>query len=256
MYFQKPSINNFENGISVPRPSLGPIHFDGDTAFYYLLVVAFIIMALLVINLQRSTTGLRLAAVRSSEPAAATLGVSIVRAKLMVFSLSAFVAAVGGGFFASYARAARPANFFELLGIVWLALVVTWGVRSVTGAMLGGLSFALFPQIFSEYHWMIVVILLLILFGVANQSRVGAITAVSLLVVGVVAVLVSDSVTSTVTDHIGEVPTTLFGFGAIMVAREPRGVLYDAKKRRHERKMQRAAKRAPAPRPEAELVSA
>jgi branched-chain amino acid transport system permease protein len=256
MYFAKRSINNFENGIRVPRPSLGPIDFDGDTSFYYLLVVVFILMALLVINLQRSTTGLRLAAVRSSEPAAATLGVSIVRAKLMVFSLSAFVAAVGGGFFVSYARAARTANFFELLGIVWLALVVTWGVRSVTGALLGGLSFALFPQLFAEYHWLIVVILLLILFGMANQSKAGLITAVSLLVVGVTAVLVSDSVTSTVTDHIGEVPTTLFGFGAIMVAREPRGVLYDAKKRRMERKAQRAAKRPVEPALEPELVQA
>jgi branched-chain amino acid transport system permease protein len=243
MYFQKRSINNFENGIAVPRPSLGFIDFDGDTSFYYLLVVTFILMALLVLNLQRSTTGLRLAAVRSSEAASATLGVSIVRAKLVAFSLSAFVAAVGGGFFVSYAGAARTANFAELLGIVWLALVVTWGMRSVTGALLGGLSFALFPQLFHEYHWLIVVILLLILFGMANQSRAGLVTAATLFIVGAVVLLAFDGVTDTVTDHIGEVPTALFGFGAIMVAREPRGVLYDAKKRRMERKAQRAAKR-------------
>jgi branched-chain amino acid transport system permease protein len=247
MYFQKASVNNFGNGIKVPRPSLGFMDFDGDTAFYYLLVVVFILMALLVINLQRSTTGLRLAAVRSSEPASATLGVSIVRAKLTVFALSAFVAAIGGGFFVSYARAARTENFAELLGIVWLALVVTWGVRSVTGALLGGLTFALFPQLFSQYHWLIVVVLLLILFGMANQSKAGMVTAGVLLAVGVVVYFGFDSVTDTITKRVGEVPTVFFGFGAIMVAREPRGVLYDAKKRRMERKAHRAAKRPAQP---------
>jgi branched-chain amino acid transport system permease protein len=256
MYFAKRSVNNLGNGIRVPRPSLGFVDFKGDTAFYYLLVVVFILMALLVINLQRSTTGLRLAALRSSEPAAATLGVSIVRAKLLVFSLSAFVAAIGGGFFVSYAHTARTENFLELVGVVWLALVVTWGVRSVTGALLGGLTFALFPQLFSQYHWLIVVTLLLVLVGIGNQSRAGLIAAVVLLVVGLAAVLISDSVTSTVTDHIGEVPNTLFGFGAIMVAREPRGILYDAKKRRLERKAQRAAKRPADPVREPELVQA
>jgi branched-chain amino acid transport system permease protein len=260
MYFQKESVNNFDQGIPIDRPSLGFVDFDGDTAFYYLLVVVFVVMGLLVLNLQRSTTGLRLAAVRSSEPAAATLGVSIVRAKLVVFSLSAFVAAIGGGFFVSYAGNARPFNFYELIGIVWLALVVTWGVRSVTGALLGGLAYALFPQIFLEYEWTILVILLLILFGMANQSRAGAVTAGLLLVLGVAGLTLTDTVKDTVLDHIGEVPITLFGFGAIMVAREPRGVLYDAKKRRRERRLQRAARRAAtddaAAAAEAELVRA
>ncbi len=107
--------------------------------------------------------------------------------------------------------------------------MVTWGVRSITGALLAGLTFALFPQLFSQYHWLIVVVLLLILFGMANQSRAGMITAGVLLAVGLVVYFGFHSVTDTITKRVGEVPTTLFGFGAIMVAREPRGVLYDAK---------------------------
>ena len=38
-----------------------------------------------------------------------------------------------------------------LVGIVWLAVVVTWGVRSIAGALLAGLTYAVFPQLASEY---------------------------------------------------------------------------------------------------------
>ena len=45
---------------------IGPIGFRGDTAFYYLLLVVFCALALLVVNLRRSTTGLVLASMRES----------------------------------------------------------------------------------------------------------------------------------------------------------------------------------------------
>jgi branched-chain amino acid transport system permease protein len=196
MYFQLKSVNNFDSGVRVPRPVLGAVDFSGDRAFYYLLVVSFVVVALLVINLQRSTTGLTLAAVRSSEPAAATLGISVVRAKLVAFGVSAFIAGLGGGLFVTYARIAQPFQAFNsLLGIVWLAVVVTWGVRSVLGALLAGLAFAVFPQLFSEHlsgAWL-------------------------------------------------EVPTMLFGLGAIGLAHEPRGVLHQITDGRRRRRARAAA---------------
>jgi branched-chain amino acid transport system permease protein len=177
MYFQLKSVNNFDSGVRVPRPAIGPVDFSDDRAFYYLLVALFVVVALGVVNFQRSTTGLTLAAVRSSEPAAATLGISVVRAKLVAFGLSAFIAALGGGLFVSYARIAQPFQAFNsLLGIVWLAVVVTWGVRSVTGALLAGLAFAVFPQLFSEHlsgAWLEVPVMLFGLgaIGLAHEPR-------------------------------------------------------------------------------------
>ena len=181
LYFQLQSVNNFDSGVVVPRPRVGSISFGDDRAFYYLLVGLFLVVALVVANLQRSTTGMTLAAVRTSAPAAATLGISVTRAKLTAFGVSAFIAALGGGMYAIYAERAQPSQSFNsLLGIVWLAVVVTWGIRSVAGALLAGLAFAVFPQLFAEHldgAWL-------------------------------------------------EVPTMLFGLGAIGLAREPRGVLH------------------------------
>ncbi len=199
LFFQLERINNFDSGVRVPRPVLGPVNFGDDRAFYYLLVVAFLVVALLVLNLQRSTTGMALDALRSSEAAAATVGVGIVRAKLAAFGVSAFIAALGGGFYVTYARIAQPAQAFNaLLGAVWLAVVVTWGVRSVGGALAAGLALAVLPQLFSEHlsgGWL-------------------------------------------------EVPTVLFGLGAIALAREPRGVLVQVAERRRERRAARARRPA------------
>jgi branched-chain amino acid transport system permease protein len=199
MYFQQKSVNNFDSGVAVPRPVMGSLSFGDDRAFYYLLVGAFVLFAVLVVNVKRSRTGLTLAATRSSEAAAATLGIRVSLAKMSAFGISAFIAAVGGGLYVTYAERSLPARSFNsLIGVVWLAVVVTWGVRSVAGALLAGLAFAVFPQLFSEYlpsGWL-------------------------------------------------EVPTILFGLGAIALAREPRGVLFQMTERRHARRAKRAARQA------------
>ena len=133
---------------------------------------------------------------RSSEPATATLGISVVRSKLVAFGLSAFIAGIGGALFATYSQRATPQQFSMLIGVVWLAVVVTWGVRSIAGALLAGLTFAIFPQLASEHlsgAWL-------------------------------------------------ELPTVLFGLGAIGLAREPRGLMHQIVHGRRDRQRRRKDK--------------
>lgn len=198
-YFQLDSVNNFDSGVRVPRPQ----GFGDDTSFFYLLAGLFLAIALLVRTIKRSTTGLNLSAMRSSEPATATLGISIVWSKLAAFGISAFIAGIGGGLYATYSGAAVPRQYLPLIGVVWLAVVVTWGVRSITGALLAGLSYAVFPQLVVEH-----------LTGDAWR----------------------------------ELPTIMFGLGAIGLARDPRGVVHQIvfghRERARRREMERDACRA------------
>jgi branched-chain amino acid transport system permease protein len=164
-------------GVIVNRPSFA----HGDLAFAYLALAVFLIFALVTWNLRRSTSGIALRAVRDSQPAARTLGLSILQVKILVSALGAFVAAVGGGFLAMDTEVAQPASFATFAGLVWLAVVVTMGVRSVTAAALSGVVFALLPGVFQTYvpvRW-------------------------------------------------AEVPASLFGLGAIAIARHPEGVVVD-----------------------------
>ena len=138
-----------QGGLGVP---LNPPRFaNGTMAFAYLTLAVFAVFAALTLNLRRATSGLALRAVRDSEPAARTLGLSVVQVKVIVGSIAAFVAAVGGGFLAMDARNAQPQTYATFLGLVWLAVVVTLGVRSVTAAALAGMSFSLVNGVFQSY---------------------------------------------------------------------------------------------------------
>ena len=130
-------------GVNLPRPSFA----QSDLGYTYLTLAVFCVIALLIVNLRRSTTGLAVSAVRWSEPAARTMGLSIVKVKLLVFALSAFTAGIAGGFISMFAQSSQTESFTTFTGLVWLAIIVANGVRNNLAAITAGLSLALFPAI-------------------------------------------------------------------------------------------------------------
>jgi branched-chain amino acid transport system permease protein len=140
-------------GVFLARPLLGPIHFDGDRSFLYLALAIFVLLSLLVRNLRKSTTGMTLVAIRSSETGVSTIGHSVVRSKLVAFAVSGFIAAVGGGMLAFYGLRSHPSSYVTLTGIIWLAVVVTFGVRTSVGPLLAGLAFTVLPELIGTWHW-------------------------------------------------------------------------------------------------------
>ena len=203
LVFAKDEYDNFGSGVEIGRP-FGIDSLD-RTAMYVLVAAVLCVVALSIVNVKRSTTGLVFASMRSSEPASATLGISVVRAKLLAFATSAFVAGLGGAMYASTFERATVRQFSVLLGIVWLAIVVTWGVRSVVGAIVAGIVFVVVPQWVTSHYSV---------FGLFTLS-----------------------------DGWQDVPTLMFGLGAIALAREPRGVIFDVANQHRLRRMRRAAKR-------------
>jgi branched-chain amino acid transport system permease protein len=134
-------------GVAVSRPGF----LSGNEAFAYVALAVFVVIAVMVVNLRRSTTGLALAAVRYSEPGARTVGLSVLGMKLLVAAIGAFIAAVGGGLLALNYGYALPTSYATFGGLVWLAVFVTIGLRSITAAAIAGLSFTLVPGIFQTY---------------------------------------------------------------------------------------------------------
>jgi|SRR5271165_2907772 len=147
LVFQRNIFTNSGLGVNLNRPDWA----STDRAFAYMVLGAFIIVALLVFNLRRSTTGLALNAVRWSNPGARTLGISVFQMKVLVAGLAAMVAGIGGGLLASAQTSAQPANFSTFLGVVWLAVLVSVGVRSNAAALVAGLTFTLLPGITLAY---------------------------------------------------------------------------------------------------------
>jgi branched-chain amino acid transport system permease protein len=134
-------------GVILDRPGFA---LD-DRMFSYLCVVVIAIIGLGILNLRRSTVGLALSATRTSEAGSRMIGLSVVQAKLVASGLGAFVAAIGGTLLAMYAGAAIPSTFATLGALTWLAVVVTVGVRSITAAVVAGLSLTILPGVVQTY---------------------------------------------------------------------------------------------------------
>jgi branched-chain amino acid transport system permease protein len=167
--------------------SLQPVHVLGHPMsfynwLYYLawtLALAGYILSWLFL---RGRIGRALRAVRDSETAAVSFGVSLARYKTLAFGVSAAYAGVAGSLFAIANAYVNPDTFPISLSIFLLAGVVVGGLGSLVG-LIGGAVLIEFLPSWSQDHWRsagapavvygIVLIVLMILLpgGVAGSAR-------------------------------------------------------------------------------------
>jgi branched-chain amino acid transport system permease protein len=145
--------------LRVPRPVILGVHLTSDLGYLILAAVCVALLGLAVVLVRQGTTGRFLDAVRSSEDAAAAIGVNATRQRLVVFVAGAAIAGFGGGLIASYTGEANyDQSFSFFFSLVWVVLVITAGSRKVQAAVFGGLSFFLVPQLleelFSRVDWL------------------------------------------------------------------------------------------------------
>lgn len=129
--------------LTVDRPPL----FESERAFFVFLAIAFAGVALLVQWVRRGAFGRVLTAMRDSQVACATLGLSLARTKLAVFVISAGIAGLGGALFGALKGSAGPTDFLMIQSLPILLLAVIGGITTAGGALAGGIAFAVLPII-------------------------------------------------------------------------------------------------------------
>jgi ABC-type branched-subunit amino acid transport system permease subunit len=141
-----------DTGITVPRPgSYFAIGTPGDAHFLILLMVILALVMLIVTLVQKGTVGRYLAAIRGSQTAAASLGISLTRAKITVFALSAGIAGVGGALYASTQTVVGASDFGYEFSLVWVVAVITTGAMTIEGAIQAGIGYAVLQQVLNLY---------------------------------------------------------------------------------------------------------
>jgi branched-chain amino acid transport system permease protein len=168
LVFTLPSFVNQGLGLTLNRPGFA----SSDLSFTYLCLVVFVVLALFIVNMRRSTTGLALNAARWSEAGAQTSGISVVQMKVIAGALAALIAGIGGALYAMAQTTFVPSEFATFAGVVWLAILVTIGVRSTAAALIAGIMFvfpaALLQYFFASATWLTE--LLPVLFGLGAIS--------------------------------------------------------------------------------------
>jgi sulfate-transporting ATPase len=117
---------------------VGAVDYPERYAILSLILVT--VGGLGVANVRRSGTGRQLLAVRSNERAAASVGISVGRAKLYAFSVAAVLAALGGLLitFATPTPSFTP-QFSQFQSVQVIVLAVIGGVGFIMGSVLGGI---------------------------------------------------------------------------------------------------------------------
>ena len=130
----------------IPFLSIGPLVFDNEVRFHYLVWTFAMLGLLLSLNLVRSGTGRGLAALAQDEEAAAALGVDTHKAKVKVFVLSAVFASLAGSLFAHCYAFVSPDSFSIFVSVDFVIMVVVGGMGSIWGTLFGTALITLLPE--------------------------------------------------------------------------------------------------------------
>jgi branched-chain amino acid transport system permease protein len=152
------------NGLRVPAPSVGSLELDLPQ-FYYVLLVGALLLLLVARNVADSPLGRAFLAVRESQLAAQSLGVSLPRYKTTAFALSAAYAGLAGGLYVGLGRFITPDAFNFGVSMTYLTMNVVGGMGTLAGSLVGAAIFTLLPEVlrgFSKYRELLAGALLLV----------------------------------------------------------------------------------------------
>ncbi|HET6908944.1 MAG TPA: ABC transporter permease [Mycobacteriales bacterium] len=137
----------FQGGnLSIRRFRFPGVDTASDHAFFVFGAVVFAVLVLAVTAIRRSEFGLRLIALKDSQVAFATLGLSQRLTTVAVFALSAAIAGVGGAVFGAAFQQPSPDVFTFFNGLGVLVSIVILGVGSI-GASIGAGMFLAGPTL-------------------------------------------------------------------------------------------------------------
>ena len=130
----------------IEKPSIGGWELGGDVEFLF-LSLAFLALVMLVSWLVvTSSFGRVLTAIREDEQATEVFGYQVTHYKLAVWVISAMMAGLAGGLFASWASFIDPYSFVLLESILLISIVILGGLATIWGSLLGAMAFVLLEE--------------------------------------------------------------------------------------------------------------
>lgn len=138
--------------ISIPRISFFNYTLESDRTYYYFAWSICLVFLLMAYHLVNSRTGRALRAIAGSEDAAEALGINSHRYKLQIFILSVIFAGIAGWLYAHFITYISPTSFSPRFSIIILAIAVIGSIRSIPGAITGGILLTILPEFLRAYE--------------------------------------------------------------------------------------------------------
>ncbi len=136
--FSLDSLHGFSGNVTTPR------------GYYIVALIVIVGLAGVLHLLDTSRTGRAWRALRDDQLAAQAMTIPVNKLKVMAFSFSAAIGALGGALFAAEQASVFPTNFTETILILIYACLVLGGAGSIAGAIAGGIIVWALEQMLSS----------------------------------------------------------------------------------------------------------
>jgi branched-chain amino acid transport system permease protein len=120
-------------------PGLGAFNLLNLRPWYWLILAIMLMVLFVNLRLRDSRLGRAWVALREDEVAAVSMGIPLVRTKLLAYAIGAMFGGMSGAFLGTYYTEVNAGQFQFGFSIFVLAMVIIGGLGSIWGAVLGGL---------------------------------------------------------------------------------------------------------------------
>ena len=143
-------ITNGTKGMNpIGRPTFGDVELlaSDQLPWFYLILGVLVFSVFVIVRLRDSRLGRAWMAMREDEIAAASMGIDLVRTKILAFALGASFSGFGGALYASMLQYIGPDQFDFSISIMLLAMVILGGIGNIWGVMFGAVVLGSFNLI-------------------------------------------------------------------------------------------------------------
>src|SRR5436190_1722692 len=123
-------------------PGIGSFNLLNLRPWYWLIFAILLVVLFVNLRLRDSRLGRAWVALREDEVAAVSMGIPLVRTKLLAYSIGAAFGGVSGSFLGAYFTTVNAAQFAFSFSIFVLSMIIVGGLGSIWGSVLGALLLA------------------------------------------------------------------------------------------------------------------
>jgi len=157
IHLGKEALTAGNEGISVidglDMKFLGPFDNNDLRPWYWVGLVMVLILLFVNRRVRDSRLGRAWIAIREDEVAAASMGVPLVKTKLMSYALGAAFGGISGAFLGPYFSTVNATQFQFGFSILILAMIILGGLGSIWGAMAGAVVLTFLQYYFIQDKW-------------------------------------------------------------------------------------------------------
>jgi branched-chain amino acid transport system permease protein len=120
-------------------PGIGSFSLLNLRPWYWLIFVIMLLVLFINLRIRDSRVGRAWVALREDEVAAVSMGIPLVRTKLLAYAMGAAFGGMSGVFLGFYATTVNASTFQFSFSIFVLAMIIVGGLGSIWGAVMGAL---------------------------------------------------------------------------------------------------------------------